>query len=359
MQSNSERTKELRVIGLDVSDRKTEVCELGRETGDVLDRWRVETTPDRIAAAFESRQDIERIALEVGKQSPWLSRLLKDLGLTVTVANARKVGLIHQNRRKSDRVDAECLARLARADVKLLHPIEHRSRGAQVGLTTVRARDLLVRSRTQMINHVRGAVKSLGGKISKCSSRSFARRAMDELPKDLQPSLLPVLRTIQDLTERIDAYDRQIEERIRTEYPECELLLQVPGVGAVTALTYRLVIDDPKRFKRSRMVGAYVGLVPGQDQSGESSPELPITKTGDALLRRLLIQAAQYILGPFGKDCDLRRHGDKLESRGGKRAKRMAVVAVARKLAVLLHRLWIAGEVYDPLHVAKQQQEAA
>jgi transposase len=357
-QSNSERTGERRVIGLDVSDRKTEVCELGMESGDVLDRWRVETTPDRIAAAFEDRQDIERIALEVGKQSPWLSRLLKGLGFTVSVANARKVRLIYQNRRKSDRVDAEYLARLARVDVELLHPLEHRSRSAQVDLSIVRAREVLVRSRTQLINHVRGAVKSLGSKISKGPSRSFARRAKNEVPRDLQPSLLPVLQTIQDLSDRIDGYDRQIEERIRTEYQECELLRQVRGVGPITALASRLVIDDPKRFARSRTVGAYLGLVPGQNESGDSAPELHITKAGDALLRRLLIQAAQHILGPFGEDCDLRRHGEKIAARGGKKAKRMAVVAVARKLAVLLHRLWIAGEVYDPLRVARQQQAA-
>jgi transposase len=255
-------------------------------------------------------------------------------------------------------VDAEYLGRLARVDVKLLHPIEHRSSGAQVDLSVVRAREVLVRSRTQLINHVRGVAKSCGGRISKGPSISFARRAKAELPRELQPVLLAVLRTIEDLTERIAGYDRQIEERIRTKYPECALLRQVRGVGPITALAYRLVIDDPHRFRRSRTVGAYVGLVPGQNESGESSPELHITKSGDALLRRLLIQAAQHILGPFGEDCDLRRHGERIASAGGKKAKRMAVVAVARKLAVLLHRLWVAGEVYDPLHGARQQEAA-
>lgn len=357
-QSNSEMTDERVVIGLDVHDGKTEVCELGSGSGEVQKRWRVETTPDRMARAFEGREDIERIAMEVGKQSPWLSRVLKELGFETTVANARKVRLIYDNPHKRDRIDAEYLARLARVDLALLHPIEHRSREAQVDLSIVRAREALVRSRTKLVNHVRGAVKSLGSRISKCSTRSFARRAKTELPRDLQPSLLPILRTIQDLTDRIDAYDQQIEERIRTEYPECELLQQVGGVGPITALTYRLVIDDPRRFARSRTVGAYVGLVPGQKESGDSSPELHITKAGDALLRRLLIQAAQYILGSFGEDCDLRRHGERIAARGGKKAKRMAVVAVARKLAVLLHRLWVSGEVYDPLHNARQQEAA-
>jgi transposase len=357
-QRSKDEVAERRVIGLDVSDRKTQVCELGAESGEVLREWVVETRPERMARAFEGRTDIERIALEAGKQSPWMSRLLEELGYEVVVANARKVRLIYENRRKSDRVDAQYLARLVRVDAKLLHPIRHRSRGAQADLAVVRARDVLVRSRTQLINHVRGAVKSVGGRISGGSAASFARRAGAEIARELQPALLPLVRTIQELTERIGAYDREIEAQIRGRYPECELLRAVGGVGPVTALAYRLVIEDPRRFPKSRMVGAYLGLTPARDDSGELSPQLHITKAGDALVRRLLMQAAHYILGPFGQDCDLRRYGERIASRGGKKAKRIATVAVARKLAVLLHRLWIAGEVYQPLHAAQQQAAA-
>jgi transposase len=114
-------------------------------------------------------------------------------------------------------------------------------------------------------------------------------------------------------------------------------------------VAFLLTIEDPARFAKSREVGPYVGLVPKQDESGESSPQLGITKTGDVMLRRLLVGSAHYILGPFGEDCDLRRQGMKLAARGGKNAKRRAIVAVARKLAVLLHRLWVTGEVYQPL----------
>jgi transposase len=348
-----------RVIGLDVSDRRTQVCEIGAESGEVLSEWRVETRPDRLAQAFQERKEIVRIALEAGKHSPWMSRLLEDLDFEVVVANPRKTRLIYENRRKSDRVDAQHLARLARADPELLHPIRHRSREAQVDLAAVRARDALVRSRTQLINHVRGAVKSLGSRIPKVSAQSFARRAMAEIPGELQPALSPLVRTIQDLTDRIRALERELEVRTREQYPECELLQAIKGVGVVTALTYRLVIEDPRRFPRSRTVGAYLGLAPAQKDSGELSPQLRITKSGDALLRRLLIQAAHYILGPFGEDCDLKRYGERIAARGGPKAKRIAVVAVARKLAVLLLRLWAAGEVYDPLRATRRQEAAA
>jgi transposase len=358
MAQRSKKSEERRVIGMDISDRKSRVCEVGVESGEVLREWAVATDPEQVRRAFTGREDVVRIALEVGKQSPWLSRVLEKEGFEVVVANARKVRLIYQNRRKNDRVDAEYLARLARVDVRLLHSIRHRSESSQVALAAIRARDVLVRGRTQLINHVRGATKSMGTKISKCSAASFARRALQEVPPELQASLLPVIRAIQELSDRIRECERSIQHLIKTEYPECEVLRQVRGVGAVTALAFRLVIDNPKRFSRSRMVGAYLGLVPGQDDSGEQSPALHITKAGDVLLRRLLLQAANYILGPFGEDCDLRRHGERIAARGGKKARSIAKVAVARKLAVLLHRLWTTGAVYEPLRASSQQEAA-
>jgi len=140
-------------------------------------------------------------------------------------------------------------------------------------------------------------------------------------------------------------------------YPVTAQLRQVRGVGPLTALVYVLVLGDPRRFAKSRKVGSYVGLRPRQDQSGERDVPLGITKAGSPLLRRLLLQCAHYILGPHGEDCDLKRYGDRIAARGGKVAKRKAVVAVARKLSVLLHRLWMTGEVYERLRVARQRGE--
>jgi transposase len=175
----------------------------------------------------------------------------------------------------------------------------------------------------------------------------------EHIPQDLRAALEPLLASIASMTETIRGYERRIEELGQTEYPVTNRLRQVEGVGPITALTYVLTIDSPERFRRSRMVGAFLGLRPRRDQSGGSDPQLHITKAGDKTLRRLLVGSAHYILGPFGSDCALRRFGLALASRGGKNAKKRAVVAVARKLAVLLHRLWLTGEEYDPMRAAR------
>jgi transposase len=191
-------------------------------------------------------------------------------------------------------------------------------------------------------------------------ARSFHRKAPEHLPEELVVALGPILETIGSLTERIRDYERQLEIISREHYPQAELLPQVEGVGALTALTFVLTLEDPSRFAKSRSVGAYLGLVPASDQSGDRDPQRRISKEGDEMLRKLLVGSAQYILGPFAKeDSDLRCHGEKIASRGGKNAKKRAAVAVARKLSVLLHRLWVTGEVYEPLYNAHRRGELA
>ena len=268
------------------------------------------------------------------------------------MANARKLRLIYANKRKTDEIDAENLARLARLDPKLLYPLKHRSEDSQAHMAIIRSREALVGSRTQLVNHVRGAVKSFGGRLPKCPARSFHNKAPEHIPDALRPALGPILEQIGSLTQRIRDYERKLEEISNAHYPETQLLRQVEGIGSLTALTFVLTLEDPYRFAKSRSVGAYLGLVPASDQSGDRDPQRRISKEGDEMLRRLLVGNAHYILGPFGGDSDLRRHGQKIASRGGKNAKKRAVVAVARKLAVLLHSLWMSGEVYEPLRNA-------
>jgi transposase len=229
-------------------------------------------------------------------------------------------------------------------------------------MAIIRSRQALVGCRTQLVNHVRGAVKSFGGRLPKCPARSFHNKAAEHIPEALLPALGPILEQIGSLTQRIRDYERQLETISKERYPETELLRQVEGVGPLTALTFVLTLEDPYRFEKSRSVGAYLGLVPARDQSGVRDPQKHITKEGDEMLRKLLVSGAHYILGPFGSDSDLRRHGEKIASRGGKNAKKRAVVAVARKLSVLLHSLWVRGEVYDPLHNThrrERREEAA
>lgn len=265
-----------------------------------------------------------------------------------------KLRAIYHNPRKDDRADAETLARLARLDPSLLSPIHHRSPQAQADLSVIRSRDALVRSRTLLINHARSIVKSTGARLPSCSADSFAHKVAPSIPEPLQPALLPILDTVAALTQQICFYDHRIVTLCQEQYPEVELLQPVAGVGALTALAYVLTLEDPQRFRKSREVEPALGLVPRRDQSGGRDPQLRITKTGDTYLRRLLVGSAQYILGPFGPDCDLRRWGLKLAERGGKNAKRRAVIAVARKLAILLHHLWKTGEIYDPFYQSQR-----
>jgi transposase len=344
---NNSRSSGSWTAGLDVGDRWTQVVVLNRVSGERAGEERIGSS-DTALRAWSARWCPMQVVLETGAQSPWMSRLLSSLGHEVIVADSRQLPLIGKSRKKTDVLDAETLARLARVEPALLHPVRHRSEAAQRELEMMRARDLLVRMRTMAVSHVRGAVKAIGGRLPKCSTEAFAVRALSALPESLRSSLQVLLEMVAELTEKIGRFDRETEELSR-RHPETERLRQVAGVGTVTAVSYVLTIETPERFARSREVGSYLGLAPGVRDSGQSQPQLRITKQGDAFLRKLLVQAAQYILGPFAPDCDLRRFGEALAKRGGKAAKKRAVVAVARKLAVLLHRLWVTGAPYEPL----------
>ena len=344
-------------IGLDLGDRSSSYCVLD-EAGKILLEQRLPTTPETMKEIF-GRMARCRIAMETGTHSPWVSRLLKALRHEVIVAHAQNVRLIVKSRRKDDRIDARTLARLARIDPELLSPVRHRSAQAQLHLTEIRARAGLVSARTALINAARGLVKSYGERLRKCGSFQVSREIGSGLSTELREALQPLLREVESLNERIQEYDRRIEKMAKERYPEVALLKQVKGVGDVIATTYVLRIEDPHRFRKSRDAGCFVGLQPGRRNSGESEPQMHISKEGDEYLRTLLVQGAHYILGPFGEDSDLRRWGQKLAERGGKNAKKRAVVAVARKLAVLLHRLWVSGEVYEPLRNSHKAMSAA
>jgi transposase len=342
-------------IGVDVGDRFSQIRALDAD-GEVVEETRVRTTPAALGQWFRSAAP-SLVVLEAGAHSPWISRLTSDSGHETIVANPRRLRLIYQSDRKSDQVDAESLARLGRLDPRLLCPIQHRGAEAQADLALLRSRDALIRARTLLINHVRGSTKAVGARLPKCSARIFHRKVTGHIPDELAEALRPELETIARLTAQIRDLDGRVEEMAKTKYPEIAALRQVAGVGPVTATTYVLTLEDPNRFPRSRAVGCYIGLRPRQADSGNQRPQLHITKAGDEVLRSLLVGAAQYILGPYGPDSDLRRWGLALAERGGKAAKKRAVVAVARKLTVLLHQLWETGEIYDPLYNARLRGE--
>lgn len=333
-------------IGLDLGDKVSRTCEVDAG-GEVLVCGSLQTLPEGIERYFGNRA-AARVVLEVGTHSPWISRQLEGMGHEVIVSNPGAVYGQRRRKKRNDAMDAEFLARQGRADPSLLCPIRHRGLEVQQELTLLRSRDQLVRVRSALISSIRGSVKAVGSRIGKCSAESFHRHAAPRVPAELRNALTPVLETIRDLSQRIAAMDRQIEVAIEERYPDALRLQQIRGVGPVTALAFVLLIEDPRRFRKSREVGAYFGLVPRLDDSSDQRPQLRITKAGDPLGRRLLVNAAQYILGPFGTECDLRRHGENIAARGGKNAKKRAAVAVARKLAVMMHRLWVQQARYDP-----------
>jgi transposase len=339
------REKPERTVGLDLGDRFSSYCIL-QEQGEVIEEGRIPTTEKGLRKQFANSPRL-RIALECGTHSPWVSRLLEQLGHQVIVANAREVHSITHSVSKSDPHDAEQLARLAHSDPRLLKPIQHRSPERQQDLNLLRARHTLVRARTLVVNSLRGLVKSAGGRLPKCSTESFPQRAAAHLPASIASLAAPLLEQVASFNTHIAALDQQIEALAQRD-PAIALLRTAPGVGPLVAAAYVLTLDRHDSVAHSRQVGARLGLRPKQHQSGDGDPQRGITKISNRYLRTLLVQSAHYVLGPFGPDSALRRWGLKLAGTGNQGAKKRAVVAVARKLAVLLHAMWRTGQCYQP-----------
>lgn len=347
-------------IGMDLGNKKHEICVLDAE-GNPLWNGQLPNQRARIKKFF-SQYPAALVVMEVGSASPWLSRLAQESGLEVAVANPRKVRSIWQTQNKNDMRDAQMLARIGRFDRSLLSEITHRGEQAHRDFELIKARELLVKMRTKIINHIRGVTKSFGEPLPPVSSESFHRheKISSQLPVQILEIIKPLMDTLERLTEQIKGYETAIENLSQsTCYPDVCRLKQVDGVGTLTAMSFVLSLEDPKRFKKSRDLGAYLGLVPKRDQSGGSDRQLGITKTGNPLVRKLLVHSAHYILGSFGPESDLRRYGMRIAERGGKNAKKRAVVAVARKLAVLLHALWKKPQPYQRFYQPQQHLQAA
>jgi len=342
-----QQTKSSKItVGLDLGDRRHRFCALGSK-GEVVEEGTI-ANERRALAKLTLRYRGALAIMEAGAHSPWISRHLEELGWRVIVSNPRRVRAIYQHERKSDQRDALMLARIGRMDPALLYPVRHSSEQAQQDLLRIKLRDSLVRARVALINSVRFSLKSLGYAVCNPSSARFHQVVMEGLPGPLCQMISPSVQVLAELTARIKVLESEIIALARTKYPQTFWLEQIPGVGPITALYFVLKIENPMRFENVRDVGAYLGLCPRRDQSGASDPQLRISKRGDAYLRRLLVSAAQYILGPFGPDSALRQYGLTLAADGTRRAKKRAVVAVARKLSVLLLSLWKNQAPYQP-----------
>lgn len=334
-------------IGLDLGDRRHHACVLDA-AGEILAEETLVNTRE-VVSAFAARYPGATFVMETGTHSPWISRLLTALGHPVIVANARKLRAISQSQTKCDAADAQMLARLGRADPKLLSPVRHRSESTQRALVRLKVRAALVRTRVNLINCVRFLLKSLGIFVSSSiKAMAFTRKVRAQLAPADAALVEPLLAALDTLNAQIKTLDAELETLARETYPVTERLRQIPGVGPLTALCFVLTLESPKHFDNARSVGPYLGLVPRRDQSGQTDKPLCITKAGQVQLRCLLVNCAHYILGPFGPPCALRAAGERVSARGGKPAKKRAVIAVARKLAVTLLALWKTGADYQP-----------
>ena len=336
-----------RTIGMDLGSKKTAYCIVAPDS-ERLDEGDLETNKKSMRAFFES-QPTSRVVVEASAPSRWIAELAKVHGHEVVVANPREFRVISHSHKKTDQNDARVLADFGQFRPQLLKPVKLRGLRCQLARTTLSARSQLVEQRTLIICFVRSQVRNVGESLSDCPKTSFHKSALNRLPISLRPLLTPMLKVLAEIVEQIAEYDRLIENLCTHEFPETQVLRQVPGVGPNTSLCFVATIEDPSRFAKSRDVGPYAGLASKSRSSGESNPQLPISKRGDAALRRLLVSSATYIVGPRGQDSDLKRFGARIMARGDQASKSKARIAAARKLSVLLHRLLVTGEVYEPL----------
>ena len=343
-----------KVIGMDLGDKHHMTVVLHESTGNEVEKRKIVNTAKQVERYF-SRFPSAAVVMEAGTHSAWIARLLRGMGHEVLVGNPRKLRVIWDSDDKSDERDARILALMYRLEPRLLHEVFHRGESAQMDLESIKARNQLVACRAKLINHIRGVVKGVGARLPACNAEAFVRRAREHIPEGLQASLEGLFVVLEEITKQIRVHDGMIETISEVKYPETAVLRQVPGVGPVTALAYVLTLEDPGRFEKSRSAGAFLGLTPRRDQSGETDKQLHITKAGNTYMRKLLVGCAHYILGPFGPDSDLRRLGQRIAARGGTNAKKRAAVAVARKLAVLLHRLWSDQSEYVAIGYGKKK----
>lgn len=324
--------------GLDVSDRLTHICIVDGE-GSVVWRGACASDPEAVAKALgRHAPGVARVVLETGSLSAFLYHGLKERGVPAVCICARHAkGVLSARINKSDVHDAEGLAQLARTGwfkaVRMKDGTTHLVRAE------LKVREQLIKAHRAMAGQMRGLLKLFGLRLGKATTpgrRAERLQALFTQRPELRPVLSPLVASLAVLEEQIARSSKRLKARAAAD-PVCARLMSVPGVGPVTALVFKSSIEDPARFARGRDAGAYAGLVPRRSQSGERDTRGRITRAGDAMLRSALYEAANNLLSRVKRPSPLQEWGQALAlAKGPKRAR----VAVARKLAVLLHRLW-------------------
>lgn len=334
-------------LGIDLADRSAQFCVMTAEAG-VAAEGKIELTPRKLGELWRAHGDVDVVVLEAGSPATWVTELLEGLGARVIVADPRKLKAVTESVRKSDVRDAQMLARLGLADEQLLSPTYVRPPEHRRAMTQLRVRDQVVRQRSSTIAEIRATVKLEGLRLRRCEAELVHEQEAG-LPEELAMVLAPLFATLRAQDAAVAAYDAQIAETSK-RFPAAALLDEIDGVGPITALAFVVVVGDPARFRHTRDIGAYLGLVPRRDQSGQSDPSRRITKAGCGFLRRLLVQCAQVLCRPVGKDSALRRRTAAMLERRGKAGKRQVVVAVARRLSVVMLSMLKSQQRWQPLH---------
>lgn len=347
-------TSNVRYIGLDIGDRFSRFAVVDA-AGVNLKEDRVPSTKAGLERVFKPLKGA-RLLMEVGTHSPWIQRTLLAIGIDARVCEARSAAEANRFGRKTDVRDARMLAELLRTDSHLVTLVQHRTLEEQRTWAVIQARTALVKTRTMLVNQIRGMSKSWGTRLEGCTSGAFNGKTWFQVPEDLRAALAPLYEQILNVSNAINGYDKKIAAAV-SKNPDAQLLAGIRGVGDLTALAVAMAIGNASRFRRSRDGGAYFGLVPKKRASGESDPQLGISKRGNATVRRLLVCAAHYILGPFNKvDSDLRTSGLRIMGNGNdSRRKRRAVVAVARKLSVVMVAMLKSGMPYQAMRPKKER----
>jgi len=324
--------------GLDVSDKATHICVVDGE-GKVIWRGVCATDPQALAAALAKRcPDVGRVVLETGALSAFLYHGLIERNVPVVCVCARHAkGVLSTRVNKSDSHDAEGLAQLARTGwYKAVHI---KDSATHLDRAQVKVRDQLIKSHRAMAGQLRGLLKLFGlrlGKVTTPGKRAERLVALFRQKPELRPIVSPLIEAMASLEKQIRLSTRGLEARATAD-PVCQRLMSVPGVGPIVAFRFKSSIEDPARFECGQAVGAYAGLTPRRSQSGERDVTGHISKAGDPMLRTALYEAANSLLSRVKRPCALQTWGKALAAtKGAKRAR----VAVARKLAILLHNLW-------------------
>jgi len=328
-------------VGLDVSVKQTAIC-IVDETGKIVREAKVTTEPEAVVALLnDAGLGYARVGLEAGPMSQWMVTGLLAAGLPVVCVETRhmRVMLKAQQVNKSDRNDARGIAQMMR--VGLYKPVHVKTLASQQERMLLTSRKLLRDKLQDTENELRGTLRNFGLRVGVVSSGRFEAR-IRELLKGHPPLgaiVAPLLAVRRVFREQFAVLHKMVLDRVRSDR-QCRRLITVPGVGPVVALTFRATVDQPQRFAHSKMVGAHFGLVPRRFQSGETDYDGRISKCGDAMMRTALYEAAQVLLTRTQKWSWLKAWGMQLARRRGDKK---AIVALARRLAVILHRMWTDG----------------